>query len=82
MEDEGPAMAVVEPVRPVLRPSGGVGGLPMEGFKEISLVASSRGLRNMALRGGSRHEPSVDRVVGLPPPRRGDFATSFLRVVP
>ena len=31
----------------------------MEGFKEISLVAFSRGLRNMALRGGSRHEPSV-----------------------
>lgn len=56
-------MAVVEPVRSVLRPFGGVGGLPVEGFKEISLVASSRGLRNMALRGGGRHGPSVDRVV-------------------
>jgi hypothetical protein len=54
-DDEGPAMAIVEPVRLLLRPSGGVGARPVEGFKVLSLVASSRGLRNMALRSGSRH---------------------------
>lgn len=67
VEDEGPAMAVVGPVRSVLRPSSGVGGLPVEGFRELSLVASSRGLRNMTLRSGSRHGPVLTGLSGLPP---------------
>lgn len=58
-------MAVVGPVRLVLRPSGGVGGLPVEGFRELSLVVSSRGLRNIALRSGSRHGPVLTGLSGV-----------------
>lgn len=37
----------------------------MDDFKEISLVSSSRGLRNIALCGGGRYRPSVDSVVAV-----------------
>ena len=63
--DERLVMAVVEPVGSARLPFGGVGGLPVDGFKEISLVSFSRGLRNIASGGESRHTPSVYRVEGV-----------------
>lgn len=62
--DERLAMAVLRRIESVSLPSGGVGGLPADGFEGVSLVAYSRGLRNIAVGGWSRHGPNICKVTG------------------